>query len=142
VSLRLRDAAIGAWILLGLLTWRRVLCWPCLFGGVGLLLWGATSAAADGGVSAESPVYWLDVGKSAVGLVVLLVGGWLAWLDSQVRKNSENVLQNYLTKAETRQLFDDLLAPVQGEVHHTNQAVNAIHRRLDKMKVPAASAEE
>lgn len=142
---RLLDGLIAIALLIGSVPSRRLWCWPCMVGGGGLFfvsLAAYAQASASGPVALDAVTFFQYVATTAAGLSLALGGWYMNRLDAKVEATSIALLQNYLTKEEIRQLVEDLMKPVSGEVHHCSESLGALHRRLDRLKVPAAAAEE
>lgn len=144
-ALRVLEGLISTALLLGAVPQRRLWCWPCMVGGGGIFFVSVAAyaqAATAGPVALDAVTFFQYVATTAAGISLAIAGWYMNRLDAKVEATSTALLQNYLTKLEVRELVQDLVNPVRGEVHHCNESLNALHRRLDKFKVPAASAED
>lgn len=140
---RLLDGFISIALLLGTVPRRRLWCWPCMVVGGGVFFVSVTAyaqASASGPVALDAVTFFQYVATTAAGLSLAIAGWYMNRLDAKVEATSMSLLQNYLTKDEIRQLVEDLNKPVRVEVHHCNESLGALHRRLDKLKVPAAAS--
>lgn len=99
-------------------------------------------ASSSGPIALDAVTFFKYVATTAAGISLAIAGWYMNRLDAKVEATSIALLQNYLTKIEIRQLVEDLVEPVRGEVHHCNESLTALHRRLDKFKVPAAASQD
>lgn len=142
---RALEGLISVALLLGTVPRRRLWCWPCLVGGSGIFFVSVAAyaqASAAGPVALDAVTFFQYVATTAGGLSLAIAGWYMNRLDAKVEATRDSLMQNYLTKLEIRQLVEDLQEPVQREVHQCAESMSALHRRLDKFKVPAAASED
>lgn len=116
---------------------RRLLCWPCIVCGAGLCLLSFSSYAQSVvGPPIDAATYWRDVATGAIGLSMALVGWYMRSVDTKLNATSNALLKNYLTKDETRELIEDVLRPLNVEVRHVGEKIDALHKRFDQKHYP------
>jgi hypothetical protein len=141
---RFLEGLISLTLLLAVVPRRRLWCWPCMVGGSGIFFVSVTAyaqASASGPVSLDAVTFFQYVATTAAGISLAIAGWYMNRLDAKVEATSVALLRDYLSKEEVRQLIVDVMKPVLGEVRHLNESQAAMHRRLDKLHVPAAASQ-
>lgn len=141
----LLEGFISIGILLGTVRRRRLRSWLCIGGGFIACVVSVSAyaqASSSGPVPLDAVTFFQYVAMTTGGVGLALVGWYMNGLDARVETTRISLLENYLTEPKTRQLVEDILGPLRSEIHHANESLAALHRRFDKLKVPAAAAED
>lgn len=119
-----------------------LLCWPCILAGVGILVLAYESRAQDV-LTASSGPYWRDVAMGSIGVVMTLIGAYVAIWTRAVRRNEEEiratrelVLRDYHSKPEIREVIEAAIRPLQQQLDYVSGQVDALHRRFDRQNLP------
>lgn len=118
-------------------------CVPCMVIGSALFLLALEALAADAATQ-SSFLTWRDLALAALGLVLALIGafakgqqGRIDRIETAVAELSTKILTDHPNELRIKEYIAAANATVDLRLCSVENAVRAVHRRLDTLRVPA-----
>ncbi len=117
------------------------LCWPCIAVGSTTYFLAAAALAAD--AYAGRPMEWRDLALAAIALVAALIGAYVKGQQSRIDgiekkldELNDTVLRHHPNRDGVKEVIAAANATVDLRLCSVENAVRAVHRRLDNLRVP------